>query len=135
MNENNDLNKKPRLWIIEDDPVLLKVFLSACRIKYADNVDVISTMDGLKAIDELKLNLFPNVVVLDLMLPGASGFEVLKAMRELPEWKTVPVVILSNLSQEEDVERGKKLGVDKYLVKADVKMEKVLEILSTYFTF
>jgi CheY-like chemotaxis protein len=129
---NENLNNLPKLWIIEDDPVLLKVFISACKLKYGDSVSIVSTTDGLKAIDELKLNQFPDVVVLDLMLPGASGFQFLESLRNNEDWKKIPVVILSNLSQEEDMQRGKTLGVEEYLVKADIRMDEVMDVLAKY---
>ena len=73
------------------------------------------------------------LVLLDLVLPGIDGFEVLKQLKADPEISHIPVVILSNLGQKEDIDRGLNLGAKDYLIKAHLTpgeiVEKVKEIL------
>jgi len=76
--------------------------------------EAIDGEEGLRHIKEVK----PALVLLDLILPGIDGFEVLKRMKEFPDTAKIPVIILSNLGQREDVDRGLKLGAIDFLIKA-----------------
>ncbi len=67
------------------------------------------------------------MLLLDLILPGIDGFEVLSKIKEEPATASIPVVILSNLGQREDVERGLKLGAVDYLVKAHFTPNEIIE--------
>lgn len=68
----------------------------------------------------------PDIILLDLMLPGMSGFDVLKSLHENPRFTSTPVLILSNLGQKEDIERTKALGATKYLVKAEHDLDDII---------
>ena len=76
--------------------------------------EAVDGTEGIKKIKEEK----PALILLDLILPGIDGFEVLAKMKEDPLLASTPVIILSNLGQKEDVERGLKLGAVDYLIKA-----------------
>jgi len=69
----------------------------------------------------------PDLVLLDLILPGIDGFEVLAKVKEDPATTSVPVIILSNLGQREDVERGMKLGAIDYLIKAHFTPNEIID--------
>ncbi|PIR71849.1 MAG: response regulator, partial [Candidatus Nealsonbacteria bacterium CG10_big_fil_rev_8_21_14_0_10_37_25] len=69
----------------------------------------------------------PDLVLLDLILPGIDGFEVLSKMKEDLALAQIPVIILSNLGQKEDVERGLKLGAVDYLIKAHFTPGEIIE--------
>jgi two-component system alkaline phosphatase synthesis response regulator PhoP len=71
-----------------------------------------------KVVDEK-----PNLVLLDLIMPKMNGFEVLKTLKSSTELKHIPVVILSNLSQETDEDEAKKLGAIDFIVKSDISLE------------
>jgi len=88
-----------------------------------DIKDVIKYQQILKKIKEEK----PDLILLDLILPGIDGFEVLTKMKEDPELSKIPVIILSNLGQKEDVERGLKLGASDYLIKAHFTPGEIIE--------
>lgn len=131
METQQDLSgdRMKRIWIIEDDRVLLRLLETALGNFYmGKNVMVESTTDG-----ELALKIIadkqevPDVVVLDLLLPYRSGFEVLEVMRSTPNWKKASVIVLSNLSQPEDMARTQVLGALDFIVKANVPIEKVVE--------
>ena len=88
------------------------------------SADVIEVADYLESkIKEEK----PHLVLLDLILPGIDGFEVLSRMREDPSLSSIPVIILSNLGQKEDIERGLKLGAVDYLIKAHFTPGEIIE--------
>lgn len=114
---------KKKVFIIEDDAFLLKAY----QIKFEkEGIEVEVATDGKEAIGMLK-NTPASVVMLDLMLPGASGFEVLAAIRKDAKWKDVPVVILSNLGQSQDVEKAKGLGVTDYIIKANTRINDIVD--------
>ena len=128
MTEAKKNNSKKVVFIVEDDAFLLKAY----RVKFEqEGAEVWEAADGKSAISFLEKNP-PNIVLLDLMLPGLSGFEVLETIRKHPRWKNVPVIILSNLGQEQDIEQGKKLGIADYIIKADVKISDVISKVKKY---
>jgi DNA-binding response OmpR family regulator len=68
-------------------------------------------------------------MLLDIMLPGMDGFEVLKRVKENPATKDIIVVILSNLGQETDIVRGMDLGAEKYIVKVTLSLDEVVKVV------
>lgn len=71
----------------------------------------------------------PGAIVLDILLPGKNGFELLAELRADPRLAEVPIIVLSNYSQEDDIARAKSLGADRYLVKATLSLDDVLKAL------
>jgi two-component system alkaline phosphatase synthesis response regulator PhoP len=121
-----------KILIVEDDSFLHSLLADNMSLLRDKGLEVIPTFNGedaLKAARERK----PDVVLLDIVLPGMNGFEVLEELKKDKELKDVPVIILSNLSQDEDIKRGKDLGADEFLVKAnftlDVLTEKIANVL------
>lgn len=111
------------ILIIEDDR-FLRELIAQKLIKEDFNIsEAIDGEEGIKKIREEK----PDLVLLDLILPGIDGFEVLSKMREDPSITRIPVIILSNLGQREDVERGLKLGAVDYLIKAHFTPGEIIE--------
>lgn len=74
----------------------------------------------------------PDLVLLDLLLPIKNGFEILKVMRQNPNTRDISVVILTNFEQETSILEGKKLGVKDYIVKANVDIQDIPEIVKKY---
>ncbi len=102
------------ILIIEDDKFLKELI---ARKLAGEGYDVLEAVDGEEGIKKIKQEK-PDLVLLDLILPGVDGFEILSKMKEDPMAARIPVIILSNLGQKEDVERGFKLGAVDYLIKA-----------------
>jgi len=86
-------------------------------------IEAIDGEEGLKRIREDK----PDLILLDLILPGVDGFEVLSKLKEDPTLASIPVIILSNLGQREDIEKGLKLGAIDYLVKAHFTPNEIVD--------
>lgn len=105
---------KRKILSVEDDE-----FLSAVLIKKF-TTEGMSTYHATNAPDALTIaaNEHPDIILLDLILPDTSGFDILKALKEKPETKDIPVIILSNLSQQDDMSTAHKLGAAKFIVKA-----------------
>lgn len=102
------------ILIIEDDKFLRELIAQKLNKEEYNISEAIDGEEGIKKVKEEK----PDLVLLDLILPGIDGFEVLSQMKENPETKSIPVIILSNLGQKEDMEKGLKLGAVDYLIKA-----------------
>ena len=111
-----------KVLVVEDDNFLRDLL---ARKLGQENCQFIAAIDGenaLKIMNEDK----PSIVLLDLILPGIDGFEVLSKIRENPEIKDVPVVILSNLGQDSDIQRAKELGANDFLIKANFSIDEVI---------
>ncbi len=112
-----------KILLVEDD-VLLSQMLGQKIV--AEKATLEHASDGQMAIDMLKKNKY-DVVLLDLLLPKVDGFGVLQTINDDPNLKGIPVIVLSNLGQKKDVDRGMALGVKKFLVKAILSLDDVVE--------
>lgn len=116
-------NEKKKILIIEDD-VFLRELIS--RKIVSEGYDIKQASDGEDGLRELK-NEAPDLILLDLILPGIDGFEVLMRVKKDSELAHIPVIILSNLGQKEDIEKGLKLGAVDYLIKAHFTPQEIIE--------
>lgn len=114
---------KPTILIIEDEDFLSRAYKY---ILEKAGFEVWQAADGLSATSMLGLKPV-DCVILDIMLPGKDGFEILREMKADERWQKVPVIILSNLSRPEDIEKGKTLGAAEFLVKANIDVEGILQ--------
>jgi DNA-binding response OmpR family regulator len=105
---------KKTVLIVEDDPVLLKMYSEKFSF---EGFDVLGARDGEEAL-EISSNSDIDVILLDIMLPRMSGTDFLEKLRATPKGKDIPVIALSNLTEEGEKQRALKLGVKYYLVKA-----------------
>jgi two-component system response regulator VicR len=115
---------KKKIVIIEDDADFQKALAGVLSPEF----DVFKALDGEigeRVIEEVK----PDLVVLDIILPGKSGFEVLKNIREKTVLKDTPVIVLTNLEGKSEIQKALALGVKIYLVKALQNLENVAEII------
>ncbi|MFH1643286.1 MAG: response regulator [Patescibacteria group bacterium] len=112
-----------KILVVEDDKFLRELITQKISNEGFDVVGAVDGEDGIKKIKEEK----PDLVLLDLILPGIDGFEVLSQMKADPTVKSIPVIILSNLGQREDVERGIELGAKDYLIKAHFTPVEIIE--------
>jgi CheY-like chemotaxis protein len=117
-------NNKPTVLLIEDDPFLSSVL----RLKLEkESFKVVRAADGDEALDFLtEQGIKPDLILLDLILPKKNGFEVLETIRQDPLLEKLPVIIISNLGQPSDIERGKALGIIDYFVKARLSIEELV---------
>ena len=116
-------NQQKKILLVEDDDSLASVYLTRLEaegfiIKRAENGEV-----ALAAA----LEFHPDLILLDVMMPKVSGFDVLDIMRNTPETANLKVIMLTALSQEADKEKAKALGVDDYLVKSQVVISDVVQ--------
>jgi DNA-binding response OmpR family regulator len=93
-----------------------------------EGYEIVSALDGETGL-RMAREMVPDLILLDLILPKKHGFEVLKELKEDDKTKNLPVIILTNLGQAEDVEQALSLGATTYLVKSNYTLEEVLEMV------
>ena len=122
-------SKKATILIIEDDRFMRKIYGNKLRRAGFLVIEAIQGEEGWHKVVYEK----PDLILLDLVLPVKSGFELLADLKSDAKTKKIPVIILSNLSQSPDIKRGLDLGAEDYLVKTGISLsdvvEKVKEIL------
>jgi DNA-binding response OmpR family regulator len=114
-----------KVMIFEDDDFLRSLVVTKLQkesLLVATNVDGANALAGVKAEK-------PDIILLDLMLPAASGFDILKELRNDAETKDIKVIIFSNLGDEEDITKGNELGATDYLVKSNFTLDELVEKL------
>jgi DNA-binding response OmpR family regulator len=116
-----------KILLIEDDKFLRELMNKKLLTLGFDVVSAADGESGLVMIKETK----PDVVLLDLILPGINGFEVLEKAKQDPEIANIPIVILSNLGQGEDIEKGLALGAKDFLVKAHFTPQEIVNKLKS----
>ena len=112
-----------KILIIEDDKFLRELIAQKVLKEGYLVVEAVDGEDGAKKAKEE----VPNLILLDLILPGIDGFEVLAKVKEDPTTAQIPVIIFSNLGQKDDVEKGLKLGAVDYLIKAHFTPGEIIE--------
>ncbi|MBU0572027.1 MAG: response regulator [Patescibacteria group bacterium] len=112
-----------KILIAEDEEFLRSIIKS--KLTKA-GYEVLEASDGEAALKSIR-DEGPSLVLLDLMMPKMNGYDVLKKIQEDPALSKVPVIILSNLGQLNDIEKGKKLGAVDYIVKSNVSINEVLK--------
>lgn len=114
---------KQKILLVEDDEALAGVYLERLQAEGFDVRHVSNGEDALSNAIEYK----PDLVLLDVMMPKISGFDVLDILRNTPETTNVRIIMLTALSQPKDKERAEQLRVDDYLVKSQVVIADVIE--------
>lgn len=117
------MDTKKKILLVEDDEALANVYKARLDIEGFETRWVGNGEDALAVAIEFK----PDLILLDVMMPKISGFDVLDILRNTPETANIHVIMLTALSQPKDKERAENLGVDDYLVKSQVVIGDVIE--------
>lgn len=112
-----------KILLIEDDKFLRELIIQKLG---KEGFDVSEAPEGESGLSKMKEER-PDLVLLDLILPGIDGFEVLSRMKKDTELGSIPVIILSNLGQKDDVQKGMDLGAEDYLIKAHFTPGEIVE--------
>ena len=123
-------NQDIKILLIEDDPFLLSMYSTKFEL---EKFNVICASDGEEGLKMAKSSA-PTIILLDILMPKMNGFEVLEGLKKDKLTRHIPVILLTNLNQKDDIEKGLALGADDYLIKAHFmpsevvdKIKKVLE--------
>jgi len=112
-----------KILLVEDDDALASVYQTRLQ---AEGFDLRRVPNGEDAL-AVALQYKPDLILLDVMMPKVSGFDVLDILRNTPETANVRIIMLTALSQDSDRERAESLGVDDYLVKSQVVIADVVD--------
>lgn len=120
-NENTEAPKRTVL-VIEDEAFILDLLV----YKFKDqDWKIVSAMNGEAGIEKAKEEK-PDIILLDILLPGMNGYEVLEQLKSDESMKDIPVLVLSNYGQKGEIDKSKELGAVDHLVKANIIIEEVI---------
>lgn len=114
-----------KILIIEDDSLILRMYQ---KIFEADHYGVITALDGEEGFRKAKAEL-PKLILLDVMMPKLNGLQVLEKLKNESSTKNIPVIMLTNLADEQNAEKALRLGAVKYIVKSKYKPGQVEELV------
>lgn len=117
-----------RILVVEDEEFLSKVMADKLKKEGFEVFVANNGEEGVALAKEHK----PDVMLLDLIMPQKNGFEVLEELRADPSTRDTKVIILSNLGQPDDIEKGKALGAVDYFIKADTPIYEVVKIINKH---
>jgi CheY-like chemotaxis protein len=120
------MNRK-KILIVDDDKFLLDMYAIKFKEAGCEVALAVSGADALKQIDD---GFVPNAVLVDIVMPGMGGLELLKEFRKRPALEKVALIVLSNQGQAGDKEEAEKIGIDGYIVKANSIPSEVLDTVS-----
>jgi DNA-binding response OmpR family regulator len=124
-----DQNIKKKILIVEDEPTLSSVLKARFE---KEGIEIDQAKDGVEALMLLKQKKY-DLVLLDIILPKMSGFEVMESLKNDPNASSIPIVIVSNLGQESDVQKGEMLGAIGYFIKAKLSIEELVSKVKEFF--
>lgn len=120
---------KKIIMIIEDNPILSEMYRFKLEL---ENFTVIVKADGLAAITKLSdMDPEPDLILLDLMMPGMNGFEVLETVKACNRLQNSKIIVFSNLNETKDRERCLELGADDFILKSSVTPKQLIERIHT----
>jgi len=111
---NGNQNKR-KILIVDDDEFLLDMY----SVKFRElGFEVEISFSGQEALEKIRNGLVPDIVLLDIVMPNMDGFEFLQILKKENLLKNTKIIVLSNLGQKDDIERGLSLGASDYIIKA-----------------
>ncbi len=116
-----------KILVVEDDKFLRELISRKLSDEGFDITQAVDGEDGIEKIKQVK----PDLILLDLILPSIDGFEVLSRIKEDPSVASIPVIILSNLGQKEEIEKGLSLGAVDFLIKAHFTPGEIIDKIKT----
>ncbi len=116
-------DNKPHVLLVEDDVFLSGIYQKKFEM---EGYKVTAVDNGEKVLPEAKKKM-PDIILLDILLPKMDGFTVLSKLKEDEQVKNIPVILLTNLGQKDDVEKGLQMGAVDYLIKAHFKPSEVVD--------
>lgn len=116
-------SKGLKILLVEDDEFLREICKKKLELEGFNVAVAIDGVEALKKVDEYN----PGLILLDVILPGVDGFEILKTVKANPKKANIPIIMLTNLGQTGEVEKGLGLGADEYIVKAHYTVGEIIE--------
>lgn len=117
-----------KILLAEDDKFISRAYQDGFK---RAGFEVILAFNGNEALDKAREE-SPDLILLDLVMPSKNGFETLGDLKMDKDLKKIPVIVLSNLGQDSDIERAEELGAIDYMIKADFSMQEVVDKIKEY---
>ena len=117
---------EPMILVVEDDPLLSDL---VSRKFSAEKISMEYAPTGEIALDFVKKDPKPSLILLDIRLPGIDGFEVLRQIKAEPTTSNIPVIVFSNFGEDSDIQRAKDLGANKFIVKVSLSLDQVVDLV------
>lgn len=121
--------KKTKILVIDDDRFLAQIYILTLKKVGYEVLLRENGQDGIEAAKKEK----PNAIILDILMPGIDGFQVLRELKKSEKTKHIPVIMLTSLSQKEDEEMGMRGGAEAYLTKSTTLPDDVVKQLTRLF--
>jgi len=113
--------------VVEDEPLLLQAITKKIKLS---NLEVVSCLSGEQAVDYLQnMDHLPDAVCLDYYLKDMNGLAFMEQLKSNPKWSHIPVVVVSNSASPEKVHNMLGLGAKKYVLKADYRLDEIVDML------
>lgn len=119
-----------KVLIIDDDQFIRTIYSASMK---QESIEAIAAEDGETGIEKIKTEK-PDLILMDMLMPGMSGDEMLGIIKADPEMKDIPIIVISALSQESDITRVKEMGITDYLPKDSFGVQDVIEKIKQYLT-
>lgn len=124
------MEEKKKVMIIEDDYFVLDIYHTKL---VQEGFDVLDAKDGQDGIDKLRTEeRLPDLILLDIVMPHLGGLDVLAIIKKDERLKEIPVILLTNLSQKAEIDKGLELGASDYLIKSHFTPSEVLEKINSF---
>lgn len=121
------INKKNKILVIEDEKFLKKIYQTKLTLEGFIPILASNGEEGLEAIKKEK----PDLILLDLIMPVKTGFEVLEEIKKNKNLKNIPIIVASNLGQEDDRKRVLELGATEFIIKSDSTIQGIIDKIRT----
>jgi len=119
--------EKKKLLLVEDDPFIRDIY----NIKFSqDGFEVSIAENGVEALKKME-QFIPDIILLDIIMPYMDGMETLKNIRSKDEWKKIPVIMLTNISEKEKITESEDYGINDYLIKSYFTPSEVVQKVKT----
>ncbi len=118
---------KPKILIVDDEEILRRIYSD--RLTF-EGFEVDSASDGEEALNKIKASV-PNLVLLDILMPKLNGLQVLEQLNANPELKKIPVIVLSNVANDENIKKALSLGAKDYLLKTNFSPNEIISKIKT----
>jgi len=122
------MSEQKTILLVEDEPLLANLLKQRLE---KEGYAVILAGDGEAALSVLKTT-HPDLILLDIILPKMSGFELMEQLKDNPAYGSSPIVIISNLGQDTDIQKGRMLGAIGYFVKAKLSIEDLVKRIKSF---
>lgn len=118
------MENKRKIMIVEDDIFIRDIY----EVRFIqEGYEVISAENGIVALEKLQQGPLPDIILLDIIMPYMDGIEVLKKIKAQEDWKNIPIIMLTNISEKEKINEGMDFGIKDYLIKSHFTPSEVVQ--------